>query len=119
MFYNFTQHQLQQEQIDEGCFELAPELKAQLKTFLTLDASNLSEFNIQVKEKSEAILRLAKLIGAEKILLGGHPGLMAAVSQKLKEIDVLAVMSQSDRVSVDMPDGSKVSRFQHKFFYPV
>lgn len=118
-FLNFTQHNLQPSQIEQGCEELPSKYQEAVRKYLTLDADDIETLEDSIRYARFNIVTLAKQLNANKVLIGGHPGLMISLAEELRRRKIEPVMAHSDRVSVDMPDGTKRSTFEHKFFYPV
>ena len=116
---NFTQHDLQQRQIDEGFQELPTKYRLAVKALLDIDVSDREELENSIQSSKYEIAAIAQRLEAHTVLIGGHPGLMIALAKELKRRGIQPVMAHSDRISIDLPNGRKVSEFHHKFFYPV
>jgi hypothetical protein len=118
-FLNFTQHKLQPLQMQQGCEELPSKYQEAVRTYLTLDVDDAETLEDSIQAAKFDIASVAERLKAIKVLIGGHPGLMVSLAKELKRRGIEPVMAHSDRVSVDMPDGTKRATFTHKFFYPV
>lgn len=115
---NLTQHLATEEQLRDGVIEPAPEVKAQIKSLLTFDASVMTEAG-QIDERAKALVALLLKVEPKSTaaMVGGALYLMPALVRELKAAGIQPYFSYTDRVSTDVhnPDGSvtKTLVFKH------
>lgn len=124
MILNLTQHVGSPEQQAEGLVDLEGSDLSALKKLLTFSAEDVRKVG-EIVHRARMISGLALVClmdvpaGHKRAMIGGLPALMGPLVQALQELSIEPMFSHSDRVSVDMPDGTKVSKFAHQFFYPA
>lgn len=124
---NLTQHRATPEQVAAGVYDLPEKDRAELQNLLTLtkedfeapDENGIRHSNVcKILDKIDKLQEIIEKEKATHVLVGGIP----IIVQRLKDImeecsNVVMLESFSERVSVDGPDGKKVSTFKHLFFY--
>jgi hypothetical protein len=108
---NLTQHLATADQIEVGVVE--PTSKEEVKSLLTITAlPTMAELNA----RAEALAALAAREGAEAVMIGGAPYLMAPLERALKGKGIKVLYAFSQRKSIDVhKDGvvTKTAIFVH------
>ena len=103
---NLTQHNASEEQVKEGVFE--PKEKQLVKGLLTIGKGDND-----IAQRAVKLAEVAANEDAEYAMIGGAPFLMHTLVDALREKGIKPLYAFTERVSVDGPDGKKVSVFKH------
>ena len=120
---NLTQHQGSVEQLSQGLIEPSADNKVYIKELLTLNnVPNPETLKSMCEARAELLLELMEKAHEENdiqsFLIGGHPLLIQTLI-RLNRGRFYLLGAQSNRVTVEGKDGSKLSKFQHQYFYTL
>lgn len=120
VIWNATQHLATPEQREQGVVDLPAKAREKLCQLLTFEELPSS---IQLRGRSISVVGLLADAGAkcgDRVMLGGAPFFMEALSRNCRECALVPVFAFSRRESVEkqMPDGStvKTAVFRHLGF---
>ena len=106
---NLTQHKATLTQVENGVFDIKPELQELLKKLLTFTELPSSE---KVRDRARAIAVMVENhyenTGIGNAMIGGAPFLMEPLAEALRNIGFTPIFAFSQRKSVEKqnPDGS-------------
>ncbi len=99
LIYNLTQHNLTKEQQQDGIRELPENLHGRVRTLLTFEEMPTEE---EIQERAALLANVAVESGAEGVMLGGAPFLMAALKTALQQRGIRTFYSFSQRRSTEV-----------------
>ena len=112
---NLTQHLATEEQLAVGVVDLSEEDSLILKKILTFDEP---PSYAEMMEKAYELVYLVQDHGMGKVMIGGAPWFMGPLETALSHYHISFCYSFSKRISVDLPNGEKISKFKHLCFVP-
>lgn len=108
IIYNFTQHQLTEEQKKDGIRELPPEQAAQVRELLNFENKPGSR---EVQVRAEQLAEVAAAAGAGGVMLGGAPFLMPPLAASLQRRGIRTFFAFSQRRSTEVQTaGNRVEK---------
>lgn len=99
IIYNFTQHQLTEEQKKDGIGELPAEQAAQVRELLNFESKPGSR---EVQVRAEQLAEVAAAAGAGGVMLGGAPFLMPPLAASLQRRGIRTFFAFSQRRSTEV-----------------
>jgi hypothetical protein len=116
---NLTQHKATQDQLDQGVFDLSPELRPALLKLLTFVELPTTE---TISRRATAIVRWIQSnhVDCDAAMIGGAPFLMSHLEFQLQLQKITPLFAFSERVSEETTalDGTvtKINVFKHVGF---
>lgn len=121
--FNLTQHRATPDQVAEGVFEPAPDVKGEIQKLLTFDGMPTA---YEIRDRAISLAYLCAEITAgvtNKVMIGGAPFLMPALERELRKLGMNPYYAFSAREVVEetAADGTvkKSAVFKHRGFIPA